>query len=61
MSLLFGYIPAPQQVESAKTVLRQTGQQVMSSTECLFSMPDRCGRWCLTFKQGQEEVISVVF
>jgi len=60
--LLFGYIPAPQQVESAKTVLRQTGQQVNEFNGVpLFYARTAAEDGVLTFKQGQEEVIPLFF
>jgi nickel transport protein len=60
--LLFDYIPAPQQVESAKTVLRQTGQQVNEFDGVpLFYARSVPENGVLTFQQGQEEVIPLFF
>jgi hypothetical protein len=60
--LLFDYIPAPQQVESAKTVLRQTGQQVNEFNGVpLFYARSVPENGVLTFQQGQEEVIPLFF
>ena len=60
--LLFGYIPAPQQVESAKTVLRQTGQQVNEFDGVpLFYARTATEDGVLTFQQGQQEVIPLFF
>ena len=60
--LLFGYIPAPQQVESAKTVLRQTGQQVNEFDGVpLFYSRTATEDGVLTFQQGQQEVIPLFF
>ncbi|MBD1827501.1 hypothetical protein NDI47_19140 [Microcoleus vaginatus GB1-A2] len=60
--LVFDYIPAPQQVESAKTVLRQTGQQVNEFDGVpLFYARSVPENGVLTFQRGQEEVIPLFF
>jgi Tic22-like family len=58
----FDYIPAPQQVESAKTLLKQTGQQVPEfSGVPLFYAKVGTENGVLTFQQGQKEVIPFFF
>lgn len=60
--LQFDYIPAPQQVESAKTLLKQAGQQVPEFNGVpLFYAKVGTDNGVLTFQQGQKEVIPFFF
>jgi len=58
----FDYVPAPQQVESAKTVLRQNGQQVNEFNGVpLFVARGGPENGYLTIQRGQQEVIPLFF
>ncbi|MEG4170363.1 MULTISPECIES: Tic22 family protein [unclassified Microcoleus] len=58
----FTYVPAPQQVESAKTVLRQNGQQVNEySGVPLFVARGGPDNGYLTIQRDQQEVIPLFF
>ncbi|MGL5065078.1 MAG: Tic22 family protein [Microcoleus sp.] len=58
----FAYVPAPQQVQSAKTVLQQTGQQVNEFNGVpLFLARGGAENGYLTIQRGQQEVIPLFF
>ncbi len=60
--LQFDYIPAPQQVESAKTLLKQAGQKAPEFNGVpLFYAKVGNENGVLTFQQGQKEVIPFFF
>jgi len=60
--LKFAYVPAPQQVQSAKTVLQQTGQQVNEFKGVpLFLARGGPGNDYLTIQRGQQEEIPLFF
>lgn len=60
--LQFDYIATPQQVESAKTLLRQAGQQVTEFNGVpLFYAKVGTDNGVLTFQQGQKQVIPFFF
>jgi Tic22-like family len=60
--LQFDYIATPQQVESAKTLLRQAGQQVNEFNGVpLFYAKVGTDNGVLTFQQGQKQVIPFFF
>ncbi|MEG4007662.1 hypothetical protein QUA41_17385 [Microcoleus sp. Pol11C1] len=58
----FAYVPAPQQLESAKTVLRQNGQQVneYSGVPLFLARVGTDNRY-LTIQRGQQEVVPLFF
>src|SRR6476469_520107 len=56
------FVPAPQQVQSAKTVLQQTGQQVNEFNGVpLFLARGGAENGYLTIQRGQQEVIPLFF
>lgn len=58
----FAYVPAPSQVQSAKTVLQQTGQQVNEFNGVpLFLARGGPENGYLTIQRGQQEVIPLFF
>ena len=58
----FAFVPAPQQVQSAKTVLQQTGQQVNEFNGVpLFLARGGPENGYLTIQRGQQEVIPLFF
>jgi nickel transport protein len=58
----FAYVPTPQQVQSAKTVLQQTGQQVNEFNGVpLFLARGGPENGYLTIQRGQQEVIPLFF
>ena len=58
----FAYVPAPSQVQSAKTVLQQTGQQVNEFNGVpLFLARGGPDNGYLTIQRGQQEVIPLFF
>jgi nickel transport protein len=58
----FSYVPAPQQVQSAKTVLQQTGQQVNEFNGVpLFLARGGPENGYLTIQRNQQEVIPLFF
>jgi nickel transport protein len=58
----FAYVPAPQQVQSAKTVIQQTGQQVNEFNGVpLFLARGGPENGYLTIQRGQQEVIPLFF
>ncbi len=58
----FAFVPAPQQVQSAKTVLQQTGQQVNEFNGVpLFLARGGAENGYLTIQRGQQEVIPLFF
>jgi nickel transport protein len=58
----FAYVPTPQQVESAKTVLRQNGQQVNEFNGVpLFVARGGSDNSYLTILQGQQERVPLFF
>ncbi|XZO01675.1 MAG: Tic22 family protein [Microcoleus sp.] len=60
--VLFAYVPTPQQVQLAKTVLQQTGQQVNEFNGVpLFLARGGPENGYLTIQRGQEEVIPLFF
>lgn len=60
--LLFAFIPAPQQVQSAKTVLQQTGQQVNELNGVpLFLARGGPENGYLTIQRGQQEELPLFF
>jgi len=58
----FAYVPAPQQVQSAKTVIQQAGQQVNEFNGVpLFLARGGPENGYLTIQRGQQEVIPLFF
>jgi Tic22-like family len=58
----FAYVPAPQQVQLAKTVLQQAGQQVNEFNGVpLFLARGGADNGYLTIQRGQQEVIPLFF
>ena len=58
----FAFVPTPQQVQSAKTVLQQTGQQVNEFNGVpLFLARGGPENGYLTIQRGQQEVIPLFF
>lgn len=58
----FAFVPAPDQVQSAKTVLQQTGQQVNEFNGVpLFLARGGAENGYLTIQRGQQEVIPLFF
>lgn len=58
----FAYVPTPQQVQSAKTVLQQAGQQVNEFNGVpLFLARGGAENGYLTIQRGQQEVIPLFF
>jgi nickel transport protein len=60
--VVFAYVPTPQQVQLAKTVLQQTGQQVNEFNGVpLFLARGGPENGYLTIQRGQQEVIPLFF